>query len=147
MSAIHTCVCVLLWISLATQEQTPGRTQTSLCPADPTDPSAGKHSQSFETLSFLLRTWFPPTNKITCNLKLKLARMLLAFKKGTALYWSSRHFCLAGKTSVLLTFVLKFYEVLLVKSDTPSSGKHLLKLKMWNAQKQAEVARLNPQQE
>lgn len=81
MSTIHTWACVLLWISLATQKQTPGRTQTSLCPADPADPSAGKCSQSFKTQSFLLRTWSPLKNKITWNLKLKLARMFLAFKK------------------------------------------------------------------
>lgn len=31
MSAIHTWACFFLWISLAMQDKTPGRTQTTLC--------------------------------------------------------------------------------------------------------------------
>lgn len=38
MSAIHTLACFLLWISFATQNKTPGKTQIPLCPAASTDP-------------------------------------------------------------------------------------------------------------
>lgn len=50
MSAIQTWACFLLWISFATQDKTPGKTQTPLCPAATTDPSAGKLSRG-------LRDW------------------------------------------------------------------------------------------
>lgn len=32
MSAIHTWACFLLWVSFATQDKTPGKTQALLCP-------------------------------------------------------------------------------------------------------------------
>lgn len=33
MSLIHTWACLLLWVSFATQDKTPGKTQTPLCPS------------------------------------------------------------------------------------------------------------------
>lgn len=69
MSAIYTWACLLLWISLATQDKTPGETQTPLCPAAKTDL---QHSQGLKrTAGFPYRAWSSENTTICAFLQLR----------------------------------------------------------------------------